>query len=526
MTTTVSTRPRAPALRASFDLLPGEIAVDNFAGGGGASTGIEAAIGRPVDIAINHDAAAIAMHRANHPETKHYQEDIWQVDPREAAAGRPVGLLWASPDCTHFSRAKGTQPRKKEIRALAWVVIRWAETVRPRVILLENVEEFQTWGPLGEDGRPDPTQLGSDFRAWRAKLIDLGYRVEHRILVAADYGSPTTRRRLFLIARCDGGPLAFPEPTHGKGRALAWRPAADVIDWSLPCPSIFDRKKPLAEATLRRIAAGIRRFVIEAPDPFVIPLTHRGDDRVYDTREPFRTITAANRGELALVEPFVVRHGHYSTITGAGLREGCGAGTFRGQSLRTSLGTVCATNDKHLVCPVVIKHYGGVVGHRCDKSLGTVTAKDHHALATAFVTKFYGTSTGSPMQLPLPTVLGGGGRGGGHLGEVRAFLIKYYSQNGRADSGQQLGLPLGTVPTKDRFGLVMVHGELYEIADIGMRMLQPHELFAAQGFPSDYDITCESTWGRPLTKTDQTALAGNSVCPDVARALTASALAA
>lgn len=475
--------------------------VDNFAGGGGASTGIEAALGRPVDIAINHDAAAIAMHKANHPETKHYQEDIWQVDPREAAGGRPVGLLWASPDCTHFSRAKGTQPRKKEIRALAWVVIRWAETVRPRVILLENVEEFQTWGPLGEDGRPDPAQLGTDFRAWLAKLTDLGYQVAFKSLVAADFGSPTTRRRLFLIARCDGGPLVFPEPTHGKGRAFAWRPASEVIDWSLPCPSIFERTRPLAEATMKRIAAGIKRFVIESADPFVIPLTHQGDSRVHSIQDPFRTITAANRGELALVNPFIstyygqsvgrpsteplgtvtgcIHHalvepfiGHYSTITGAGLREGCGAGTFRGQSLRTSLGTVCATNDKHLVCPVILKHYGGVVGHRCDKSLGTVTAKDHHALATAAL-KFYG------------------GRG---------------------------------VTSTPRSDLVMVCGEAYQIVDIGMRMLQPHELFAAQGFPADYDITCESTWGKPLTKTDQTALAGNSVCPDVARALVAANL--
>lgn len=552
---------RSPQIRASF-ALPGELVVDNFAGGGGASTGIEAALGRPVDIAINHDAAAIAMHRANHPETRHYQEDIWQVDPREAAAGRPVGLLWASPDCTHFSKAKGTQPRKKEIRALAWVVIRWAETVRPRVILLENVEEFQTWGPLGEDGRPDPARLGEDFRAWLAKLVDLGYQVEFKTLVAADYGSPTTRKRLFLIARCDGGPLAFPEPTHGKGRPTAWRPASEVIDWSLPCPSIFDRKRPLAEATMKRIAAGIRRFVIEAADPFIIPLTHHGDARTHSIHEPVRTVTAANRGELALVnpflakyhggdrghtrgqgidepirtldtsnrfaliEPFVVRHGHYSTITGAGLHEGCGAGTFRGQQLHDPLGTVCATNDKNLVCPIVVKHYGGVVGHGVERPIGTVTTVDHHALAAAFVTKFYGTSTGSQMQLPLPTVTAGGKRGGGHLGEVRAFLTKYYSGGDAGGDAQQQSLfaPLHTITTKARFGLVMVQGQAYQIVDIGMRMLQPHELFAAQGFPETYDITCESTWGKPLTKTDQTALAGNSVCPDVARALVAANL--
>lgn len=544
---------RAPIVRA-FHTLPGELVVDNFAGGGGASTGIEAAIERPVDVAINHSPEAIAMHRANHPETKHYCENIWEVDPREAAAGRAVGLAWFSPDCTHFSRAKGTQPRKKEIRGLAWVVIRWAETVRPRVILLENVEEFQTWGPLGEDGRPDPRQMGTEFRAWLAKLVDLGYQVEFTSLIAADYGSPTTRRRLFLVARRDGGPLAFPTPTHGKGRPRPWRPAAEIVDWTLPCPSIFDRKKPLAEATMKRIAAGIRRFVLEAKDPFIIPLTHHGYSGVRSVREPMRTVTAAHRGELALVdpflakyhggdrghargqtceeplrtldtsnrfaliEPFVVRHGHYSTITGAGLREGCGAGTFRGQQLHAPLATVCATNDKHLVMPWIAKHATGLVGHGFERPIGTVTAwaGGNHALGAAFLSKFYGTSTGSPYVAPVPTVTAGGGHGGGHIADVRTLLIKYYG----ADSGQQQSLhdPLHTVTTKARFGLVMVHGEPYEIIDIGMRMLAPHELFAAQGFPEWYQIAPEFN-GKPLTKTAQTALAGNSVCPQVAEAL-------
>lgn len=209
---------RPPVFRA-YHALPGELAVDNFAGGGGASTGIEAALGRPVDIAINHSPEAIAVHAANHPETRHYCENIWEVDPVEAAAGRPVGLAWFSPDCTHFSRAKGTVPLKKEIRGLAWVVIRWAKSVRPRVILLENVEEFQTWGPLTDENRPDPERMGETFRAWLAELSALGYRVEYRTLVAADYGTPTTRRRLFLVARCDGGPIVWPEATHGAGRA-------------------------------------------------------------------------------------------------------------------------------------------------------------------------------------------------------------------------------------------------------------------------------------------------------------------
>jgi len=473
---------RHPIFRASFD--PGELVVDNFAGGGGASTGIETAIGRSPDIAINHSPEAIAMHSANHRATRHYCESIWEVDPREVCAGRPVGLAWFSPDCTHFSRAKGTQPRKQEIRGLAWVVIRWAETVRPRVICLENVEEFQTWGPLLADGRPDTSQAGTEFRAWLGALTALGYKVEFRSLVAADYGTPTTRRRLFLVARCDGQPIIWPDVTHGKGLS-PWRPAAEVIDWSLECPSIFERSRPLAEATLRRIAAGIQRYVVDSP------------------------------------APFIVRHGHYSTITGAGLREGCGAGTFRGQPLSTPLATVCATNDKHLVCPVIVRHFGGArpsVSRGIGEPLPTVTAKDHHSLAAAFLTKFYGTSTGSAAQLPLPTVTANK-RGGGHLAEVRAFLIKYYG----AQQGQQQRLfdPLHTVTTKARFGLVMIHGEAYEIADIGMRMLQPRELFAAQGFPADYRIDPEFN-GKPLTKTAQTSLAGNSVCPQVAAALVAS----
>jgi len=506
---------RAPLLQATFALLPGEIVVDNFAGGGGASTGIEAAIGRPVDIAINHWPAAIAMHKANHPETKHFCENIWEVNPRDACAGRPVGLLWASPDCTQFSKAKGSQPRSKNIRCLAGVVINWAKAVRPRVILLENVEEFEDWGPLDDEGHPIKARMGDDFRAWLGELSALGYAIEFRTLVAADYGTPTTRKRLFLIARCDGQPIVWPSATHGNGRPLSWRPASEVIDWSLPCPSIFTRRKPLAEATMRRIATGIHRYVLGTANPFIVPLTHQGGVRVHDINDPMRTVTAAHRGELALAQPFLVRHGHYSTITGAGLREGCGAGTFRGQQLSSPLATVCATNDKHIVCPVITKHYGGVVGHDVERTLGTVTARDHHALSAAFLTKFYGTSTGSPAQLPLPTVTANG-RGGGHLAEVRAFLIKYYG----ADSGQQQQLfdPLHTVTTKARFGLVTILGEQYEIVDIGMRMLQPHELFAAQGFPHDYDIAPEHN-GRPLTKTEQTALAGNSVCPQVAQAL-------
>jgi DNA (cytosine-5)-methyltransferase 1 len=531
---------RPPVIRASFDAFPGELVVDCFAGGGGASTGIEAALGRHVDIAINHDPEAIAMHAANHPTTKHYIEDVWDVDPVEACAGRPVGLAWFSPDCTHHSRAKGGAVRRdKKIRALSWVVTRWARTVRPRVICLENVEELTSWGPLDNDGKPIKAKAGKTFNLWANKLRGLGYEVQFRTLVAADFGTPTTRKRLFMVARCDGRPIVWPEPTHGRGRALPWTAAATVIDWSLPCPSIFGRKRPLAEATLKRIAVGIERFVIGASAPFVMKY-HGGADghqskRVQPVSEPLRTVDAANRFALvepftvkyngtgranplndplhtitardrfALVEPFIVRHGHYSTITGAGLREGCGAGTFRGQPLDQPLATVCATNDKHLVAPLITKHYGGpnghfVVGHDIRNTLGTITAKDHHACTAAllergdaedrsdevraFLVKWYGTSKVADLQLPLPTVLSGGGEGGGHL------------------------------------GIVTVRGEPYRIVDIGMRMLAPHELFAAQGFPAAYDIRTGPD-GEQLTKTAQTRLAGNSVCPQLSEAIVA-----
>jgi DNA (cytosine-5)-methyltransferase 1 len=497
---------RAPIFRASL-AFPGELVVDNFAGGGGASEGIERAIGRPVDIAINHSREAIAMHQVNHPHTKHFCEDIWAVDPVMACAGKRVGLAWFSPDCTHFSRAKGAKPVDKNIRGLAWVVIRWAESVRPRIILLENVEEFTTWGPLGPNDRPDPTRAGEHFRNFCGDLVELGYRLEFKTLVAADYGTPTTRKRIFMIARCDGGPLEFPIPTHGEGRSQPWRTAAEIIDWSLPCRSIFGRQKPLAEATMRRIATGMQRYVIESADPFIIPLTHQGADRAYDLGQPLRTVTAANRGEFALIAPtLMIQHGRSV-----------------GRSLLQPVGTVTAGGggSKHaVVAAFLAKHYGGMVGHHARRPLGTVTSKDHHSLVTAFLTKFYGTSTGIDVRRPLPTVTSGGKKGGGHLAEVRAFLVKYYKTGSQM---QGMRDPLHTVTAKSRFGLVTILGQQYRIVDIGMRMLQPHELFAAQGFPDDYEIAPEFN-GRPMSKTDQIDLCGNSVCPPVAEALVSSAM--
>lgn len=533
---------RPPLIRARFD---GELVVDNFAGGGGASTGIEAAIGRPVDIAINHDAAAIAMHRANHPETRHYTEDIWTVDPREACGSRAVGLAWFSPDCTHFSRAKGTKPLRKDIRGLAWVVVRWAATVRPRVIVVENVEEFQTWGPL-VGNRPDPARAGQTFRVWLSRLSDLGYRVEFCCLVAADYGTPTTRRRLFLVARRDGAGIAWPEPTHGRGRAAPWRPAADVIDWSIPCQSIFERRRPLAEATLRRIAAGIRRYVLDAAEPFIVQVSHgdwghRDGSRCRGIGNPLGVITGSN--DHALCSPTLI-------TTGYGERDGQAP---RVPGLGQPLGTVVAGGAKHaLVAAFLARHFGGVVGRDLGQPVPTVTAVDHHSLVaaalvennfnsrqvspvdrplhtvttqgnrfglvSAFLSKLYGTSIGSPCDAPVPTVTAGGGKGGGHIAEVRAFLIGYYSNGG--SQHQSVGDPLHTVTSRARFGLVSVAGVEYQIADIGLRMLQPHELFAAQGFPDDYEVAPEFN-GRPLTKTTQIALCGNSVCPQVAEAVVA-----
>lgn len=465
--------------------------VDNFAGAGGASTGIWLATGRHPDIAVNHWPAAITMHRANHPGTHHYCENVWAVDPREACAGRPVDFAWFSPDCTHFSRAKGNVPRSKAIRGLAWIVHEWAMKVRPRVIILENVPEFATWGPLDDEGYPIKARAGETYREWLGHFAELGYQVETRTLVAADYGAPTSRKRLFLIARCDGRPIVWPEPTHGPGRALPWRSAASIIDWSIPCPSIFERKRPLAEKTQARIAEGLRRYVLTAARPFIVPVTHgakRGgvDGRSHSLDEPLRTVTSASRGELALVAPTLIQRGY-------GERPGQRP---RALDLHEPLGTVVAGGTKHaLVAAFLSKHYGGseggkwrAVGSELEAPVGTVTAQDHHTLTAAFLTKFYGTSIGSSVELPLPTIAAQAGR----LAEVRAFLTRHRIEQAH----------------------VNINGEPYVISDIGMRMLSTRELFRAQGFPESYVID-----GLGLTKTQQNELAGNSVCPPLAEAL-------
>jgi DNA (cytosine-5)-methyltransferase 1 len=498
-------------------ILPSEIIVDSFAGGGGASTGIALALGREVDAAINHDPEALALHAANHPTARHYVQNIWQVDPREVVrelGGRPVGLAWFSPDCKHFSKAKGGKPVEKHIRDLAWVVVHWAKLVRPRIIFLENVEEFRDWGPLieTEDGKmmPCPDRKGLTFRRWVKELKKLGYKVEHRELRASQYRTPTIRKRLFLVARRDGLPIVWPAPTHGPG-LIPYRTAAECIDWSIPCPSIFTRQRPLAEATLRRIARGVMRYVVNAGDPFIVPITHVGDERTYGIREPLRTITTAHRGEQALVAPYLVpRYGERP-----GQEPRC-------MPIDQPISTIVPTaNGAQLVAAFLAQHNTGMVGHRPDKPLSTIVGKGcTQAVVAAHITKFRGTSTGSAIDEPLHTVTANSFNkrpgGGSTHGLVSAFLTKYYGQ----DQDQGVDEPLHTATAKARFGLVTVTiaGTEYVIVDIGMRMLTPRELFRAQGFPDSYVIDPEYN-GKPLTKTAQIRMCGNSVCPPVAEAI-------
>lgn len=487
-----------------------KLVVDIFAGCGGASIGIEKGLGRAVDCALNHDPQAVEVHTANHPNTWHHCADAVEADPVEITAGRPVGLAWFSPDCTHHSRAKGGKPRDKNIRALAWVVVRWAREVRPDVVMLENVPEFEDWGPLNDDGRPCRSRKGSTFRAWVEALRELGYDVEWRKLCAADYGAPTIRRRLFLIARCDGEPVRWPAPTHAprdKARGLGLKPwvsAASCIDWSLPVHSIFlspeearkaGVRRPLAEATMRRIAIGLRRYVIEADEPFVVTYAqHGGGNR--SGGEPFHTITASRKDQNAIIAPTLVQ-------TGYGERKGQKP---RALDLHNPLGTVVGAGSKHaLVSAFLSKHYGGVVGHGLERPIGTVTATDHHALSAVHLEQMRGTGRGRDVREPASALTAGGT----HVAAVHAFLVKYYGSSTAAD----LADPLGTATARARFGLVLVDGVPHRIVDIGMRMLQPHELLRAQFGPyaDEYRLIG--------TKARQTHGIGNSVPPQVAEAL-------
>lgn len=444
-------------------MINGEIIVDNFAGGGGASTGIEIATGYSVDIAINHDPEAIRMHKSNHPNTKHYCEDVWQVDPVKACKGNPVALAWFSPDCKHFSKAKGGKPKDKFIRGLAWVACRWAGLVRPRVIMLENVEEFKTWGPLNRGHRPIKAKQGVTFRRFVQQLEDLGYEVQFRELVAADYGAPTMRKRFFLIARCDGRPIVWPEPTHGPvdseavkaGLLKPYVGAYTQIDFSRPCPSIFDTSeeikekygiravRPLAPKTMDRIARGLKKFVLDNPDPFVVK-------------------DGEKKTAYALIQ-------YHSETT---------MDEVRGQTITDPIMTVDSSN-----------RYG---------------------LVASFLSKFYKSGTGQDLREPLHTVT----TSPGHFGEVRAFLVKYYGQG----TGQELTDPLDTVTSRDRFGLVTIEGVDYQIVDIGLRMLDPRELYGCQGFPEDYIIDHDYT-GKSYSRSEQVKRCGNAVCPPIPAAL-------
>lgn len=463
-----------------------EIIVDNFAGGGGASTGIELATGRPVTIAINHDPDAILMHKTNHPFTEHYQASVWDVDPCEVSKGRPVGLAWFSPDCKHFSKAKGGKPVDKNIRGLAWIVLRWAGTVRPRVIILENVEEFQTWGPVRR-GHPVKSKAGQTFHKWLSQLQALGYAVEWRELVAADYGAPTTRKRFFLVARCDGAPIAWPEPTHApagsrevlEGRKKPWRSAAEIIDWSLPCPSIFDTReqirekyglsaqRPLRPNTMRRVIRGVDKFAIKNPEPFLVVVNHAGDFRGQDAAAPLHTVTAKDR------EAVLAAH--------------------------------------------ITEYHGASIGTRAGEPAATTLGNDHQGLVATHMVKMKGTNLGGPMSEPVQTITAGGGHFGvvttvvaraepgaelGHWPEIRDLLNTY--------CGYNLG-PEDVI-------LFEIDGAAYFLADIGLRMLTPRELYMANGFPVDYKIERDYT-GTVYPKTKQVARCGNAVPPPFATAL-------
>ena len=499
--------------------LNSELIVDNFAGGGGASTGIELALGRCPDLAINHDEEALAMHEMNHPQTRHLQEDIWHVDPVAECAGRPVGLLWLSPDCKHFSKAKGGKPREKKIRGLALIGLNWVRKVRPRVMMLENVEEFQTWGPLLPDGTINPKAKGATFRAYVGWLQRRGYQVEWRELRACDYGAPTIRKRLFLIARCDGVAITWPEPTHGapgsagvKARTLKlWRTAAECIDWSLPCPSIFTRKRELAAATCRRIAKGIMRYVVNCKDPFIVPLSHHGEsDRVTTMGQPVRTVTAAHRGEMALVAPTLavnttghsggkvteplktVTTGPHHMLVAPVLTEHANASNPRCNRVDAPLRTQCAqVKGGHfaLIAPILAetahgeqapggsKRWGSGA-QTTEKPLNTLAASNNAAVVTAFLAKHYGghETPGWPLQKPASTITSVD-----HHGLVTGCLVPRYGERvGQEPRALDVKAPAPTVvPTGNGGSLVAAHLTKFRTGSTGSEMGEPMHTITA-----------------------------------------------
>ncbi|GAA4002879.1 DNA cytosine methyltransferase [Deinococcus rubellus] len=590
--------PYLAARRNAGLLAEGELVIDNFAGAGGASSGMERALGRPVDHAINHDPVAVGLHRVNHPHSHHSVEDVWQVHPLDITRGQRVALCWFSPTCTHFSKAKGAGLLDRKIRGLAWVALRWAALVKPRVIILENVEEFQTWGPLQDDGRPCPKDRGRTFNSFVNALRYQGYAVEWRELRACDYGTPTIRKRLFLVARRDGLPIIWPAPTHAKpsdprvkaGLLQPWRTAASCIDWSLDAPSIFTRKKALVPATMKRIARGIERFVLNAPEPFIVTCNHGGEAfRGQDLAEPMKTVTAAYDAH-GLVQPVLApcvtnkqhqaparsaqeplstvttNHNKNELLTGYLVpRYGENVGqASRAVSVELPSPTVVTTgNGSRLAVASLVKHYGGTyqgAGIAVSGPLDTVTTVDHHALLSGHLATYYSQDgrgdPGQPANEPLrtvPTV--------DRFAPTLATLMRQFGTSKAAD----VSAPLGTIVTTgqgktgvitatcqpalpaemlararqvyallneyapqaleqhadhaQQLVLVTVKGELYVLADIGMRMLTPRELAKCQGFSDDYVLE-RTAEGKPVSKAAQVRAIGNSVCPDLAAALT------
>lgn len=559
------------------DNLFNELIIDNFAGGGGASVGIELATGRPVDIAINHDADAIAMHRVNHPYTRHYQEDVFAINPEEVTGGRPVGIAWFSPDCKHFSRAKGNKPVEHKIRGLSWVILKWAmSNVAPRCIFMENVEEIQTWGPLITDAdgksRPDPERSGETFKAFLGMLSSgvspdcpalaeaceflkikrggtdeqrlirgLGYKLDYRTIKACDFGAPTIRKRFYLVARNDGKPIVFPKATHGKGKGLKpYRTAAECIDWSIPCPSIFERKKPLVRNTLRRVARGISKFVINNPKPYILEMNY--ENTFQDVDKSLTTLTSVNKHFV--LTPSLVECSHQSgpgihTVNAPMNTQGTkacfavttpfltpiGYGEAKHQAPRVNsiiepLTTVVSSNKSFLTAPTLVHYYGGADhASRCDTPVATITTLPRHYISTSHLCVLRRNMDGKSLDEPMPTLT----TSAGHFAEVKTYLVplevgeeELYHWN----EVRQLLNEYADYEIKDNELLIIeIAGIPYFIGDIGLRMLKAKELMLAQGFPADYFIEIEPIIGKKYCEAKQIARLGNAVCPPVATAL-------
>lgn len=469
--------------------------IDCFAGGGGASVGIEMALGRPVDIAINHDPDAILMHKTNHPDTLHLTEDIFKVDLKKYVKGRSVALMWASPDCTSHSKAKGGKPREKGLRILPWAVYKHAKAILPDVILMENVEEIQQWGPLDTKGYPIKERRGEEYDKFITAMKSLGYEFDCRELIAADYGAPTTRKRWYAIFRRDGKNIVWPEPTHNKNGTdglKPWEPIWKYLNLNDMGKSIFDRKKPLADNTMRRIAKGLDKFVFNNPEPFLVQVNHGGDN-------------------------------------------------FRGQSIQGPLPTITQKHGFGVVTPLLVQYHtettkNGVRGQSAAKPIQTIDTSNRYAMVSAFMTKFYKSGIGQSLYEPIHTIT----TSPGHFGMVSIlaadwkelqrngvnedtarkctwvskFIMEYYGTG----TGQTLRDPLHTIVTKDRFALITILGNEYAILDIYLRMLSPEELKLGQGFPRDYIIDRDYRWKKyPISK--QVARIGNSVVPIMAQKL-------